>query len=169
MELPSELAEPSRSVAPPSCPHGTDRAAWQQLLLRNAVVKLPCRLPGRAQWGKVSIPGGKSFLQAAPCSGCWSCSFQRVCAPALRAPFPRGFSSQQLGATKGEIWLQPGTAWCLLRTSQAPYKAAMGAVVFPQGRRGVWAHVMALLRVLEHQPRLIKNTFAGNPAGFPVM
>lgn len=45
----------------------------------------------------------------------------------------------------------------------------MEAVLFPQGRRRSGAHVMALLRALQDQPRVIKNVFAGNHTGFPVM
>lgn len=96
----------------------------------------------------------------APSGGLWS---------ALRAPFPRGFSSQHFEATKREIWLQPGTALCPLRTSLAPDEAAMEAALFPQGRRRSGARVVALLRALQDQPWVIKNIFAGNPTGFPVM
>lgn len=121
VELPPELPGASRSVASASCPHGKDRAAWPRLqhpLLRSQTALQP---PWECREGKRShAPGGKSSLQAAPCTGCWCCSCQGLCGPALRAPSCRAFSSQQLGATKGEMWLQPGTALWPLRTSLAP-------------------------------------------------
>lgn len=49
-------------------------------------------------------------------------------------------------------------------------QSSHGSSFMPTGKdRGIRAPVMALLRVLEDQPWVIKNIFAGNPTGFPVM
>lgn len=171
VELPPELPGASRSVASASCPHGRDRAAWpglQHPLLRSQTALQP---PWECRGGKVSCPRWKIFP-----TGCsmhwllvlllpgalWSCP---------ESPFLQGLLLPAAWGHKGGDVAPARNSFVALEDISGSLGSSHGRSFIPPGKERVaWSASDGPAEgAVEDQPRGIKNLFAGNPTGFPVM